>query len=138
MVRLINQAANAMGSPEPITFANGMLSFRSDTLGNATHMWRNQHEMQLDYVLPVAIQTEPYKLNIPTAYLAIISACIYFEFVKNRPLLEAIPPIGVEIKYCDIGDRMHKSSFGIMMHVMVAQVQAQAVSIEGYLEPKQR
>ena len=71
--------------------------------------WQNQRDKSWDYVLPVSIEPNSTLVEIPHAYILLVSAIIYIMH-KNMKL-GAVPPISVDLMFADVAGNRYKSSF---------------------------
>lgn len=116
VIKQINETAQKTLSAAYFTFDKDSLSIDSENLGKSTSMWINQKQVTLDYVLPAAITHEPVMLNLPHAYIQIVSSLLYFSAKDKKPFPE-IPPLIAKVEFYDIGEAKHSSTFNIQFQV---------------------
>lgn len=116
VTKQINETAQKTLSAAYFTFDKDSLSIDSENLGKSTSMWVNQKQVTLDYVLPAAITHEPVMLNLPHAYIQIVSSLLYFSAKDKKPFPE-IPPLIAKVEFYDIGEAKHSSTFNIQFQV---------------------
>ena len=136
MISQVNDLAQRTSTPAYFTLENGSLSLHSDALGNRGSPWANQQQVSLDYVLPAAIQKEPTPVELPDAFILLVSAWLFLS-VKNKDpnsTLE-IPKITVHLEYRDIGDKRHTAVFEFKIGEAM-QLDVDTTLMHGYLEPK--
>jgi hypothetical protein len=69
----------------------------------------NEGLSSLDYVLPVSIQKQPAKCEIPRWFIIICSGHLYYSKEKARDVL----PARLEIEYRDIADKPHVTFYDL-------------------------
>jgi hypothetical protein len=63
------------GYPEKIEYNNGALKLSSPRI---TSLWRNQKQDHFDYLLPAAIDKEPARIDLPSAYMLAVATRMSF------------------------------------------------------------
>lgn len=116
VTKQINETAQKTLSAAYFTFDKDSLSIDSENLGKSTSMWINQKQMSLDYVLPAATTHEPVMLNLPHAYIQVVSSLLYFS-AKDKKFSPEIPPLIAKVEFYDIGEAKHTSTFNIQFQV---------------------
>lgn len=139
LTKRVNELAQKTLSAAYFKFDNGMLSIDSEKYGKSTSMWRNQKQRTLDYVLPASVAKDPTMLELPHAYIMIVSFFIFFSAKDSSKdkihfSVPEIPPLMLEVQYSDIGETRHKAPFAIQFQLIVIGSCGEFIS--GYLEPK--
>jgi hypothetical protein len=133
VVSNVNELAQKSLVPAYFEYENGMLSLKSDELGCSTSMWKNQKKENIDFVLPAQIDNSPVELQLPHAYIQIVSALVYFsvksESIKSFP---EIPALNVGIEFNDIGGSKHSAQFSISTHISFVTGEGKAFG--GYVD----
>lgn len=136
--RVVDEA-NALAQqalvPAFLTFKNGILSIKSDSLSNWTSMWKNQQKTSLDFVLPASIPQETLGLRLPNAYIQLCSALVYFAArTEKSAIFHAFPTLTAKLEYQDIGGSRHEVNFELT--VELEAIIGRAKGIHGSIECK--
>jgi len=85
--------------------------------------------------LPIAVNLDPVMLEIPQAYIQIVSSLIFFATQDNKLNdFPEIPPLLVEFNFTDIGESKHKATFAIRFEL--SSLVGNSELINAYLEPR--
>jgi len=135
MVDRVNELARRAHIPGTVELKEGTLSITSDALGTQTSMWENQRQEWIDFALPAVIQKDPITIRVPPAFITLSSA-ILFLAAKDGGLqkIANIPPINVDMKFQDIGDRHHVAAFSITLTIIA--LAGSGTGFHGYLDPR--
>jgi hypothetical protein len=122
--------------PAHFIFEGEMLTLRSQSLGQKTSLWRNQRNAHTDYILPAAVQPEPYMLTVPDAYQLLVAGRLFVwaQFPEHREAELEIPVLHLLIEYLDIGNAKHSAQFDIRCDLLMIRGPGEA--FEGYLASK--
>ncbi len=120
LVATVNARAQKALVPAYFSLEKGMLSLKSDRLGTSMSMWKNQQEASIDYALPASFDPAGVRVQVPHAYMQLISALIYFSSKGHDPEpFPGVPELGLELDYHDIGGGRHRASFVIELHLVM-------------------
>ena len=116
-------------------FTNEMLSFKSKDNGNSTSLWINQKSSSLDYILPVSIDSIGVKIQLPDAYIRLMSVLISFSSKgKDFKFIEDIPHLKLSLKFYDIGGNICEENYEIILNI--SMITNNGESFEGYFDTK--
>lgn len=133
LVSAANELAQKSLIPAYFEFENEMLSLKSEGFGHTVHSWANQNVANIDFVLPAPVDKTPVELQIPSAYVHIVSALVFFAFnVEDFGSFPEVPPLTANLRYFDIGGRALKSSFTIDTNIVAVVNKGETFS--GYVE----
>lgn len=137
IVSTVNEITQKSLVPAYFKYENEMLSLKSEGMGGSTSMWGNQKNRRIDFVLPAAMDSSPVELELPHAYIQIVSALIHFSAkAENLESFLEIPPLDVDIEFSDIGGGQHKSKFSISTELI--SVSGKGETFHGYVESQNR
>lgn len=120
LVTIINNKAQKLLIPAYFEYENGLLSLNSELLNASTSVWRNQKQASVDYVLPASSDAEGVRVNVPHAYIELVSALIYFSAKeKDYEAFPDMPKLKLDLEYFDIGGAKNNTSFEIELNIMM-------------------
>jgi hypothetical protein len=125
VVERLNEMAQRSSTQASASYnpTNDRVSFDSDTLGGLSSSWRNQ-ERWIDYVLPAAYQEVPITLELPIAYVQLVSAWVLLgKREKGRADFQKIPTMNLSFDFLDIGEGKHVARF--LVHCEVDMIQGE-------------
>lgn len=135
LISNINRKAQTTLVPAYFEYEDEVLTLKSEQLDAATSMWGNQKQNSVDYVLPASTDQEGVKIQVPHAYIELISALIYFSSKeKGSSLFHDMPALKLELEYFDIGGNKHNSSFSIDLNLVA--IHGDGEGFHGYLQSK--
>ena len=79
LVKSVNDLAQRTLTPAYLRNEHGTLYIKSDLFGDIDIMWQNQQVSRIDYVLPATVQDKPLYLEMPWAYVTLVSMLLYFR-----------------------------------------------------------
>ncbi|MDI9870594.1 hypothetical protein [Flectobacillus roseus] len=90
----------------------------SSDLPKGNHSISGQNSRTLNHLLPVNIDNKPFNIYIPTYLLLMHSLKIFYSSnpIKNTDILRSPFTFILNIKYQDIGNKMHEKNFNIMIN----------------------
>ncbi len=133
IVSNVNELAQKSLIPAYFEYENGMLSLKSDELGPFISMWGNQKKKNIDFVLPAQIDSSPVELELPHAYIKIVSALVYFSAKsENFRSFPEIPRLNISMEFSDIGGSKHSAQFSIVTHLV--SLTNKGETFAGYVE----
>jgi len=123
------------------------ISGNSDNLLSSLHFLGNQAEELIPFVSPVSVQPTPIQLQLPRAYAALYEAWLHLAFAEmgkdcgSRRLSDQPPPIGLILRYQDIGDEDISQEYDITLHAVAFMPQGpdsgeSHYCMMGYAEPR--
>ncbi|BCK86278.1 hypothetical protein MIZ01_0032 [Sideroxyarcus emersonii] len=137
MVAQVNQLAQRTLTPVYFDLENGVLTIKSDTLGNGASIWRNQQEESLDYLLPVSIQKDSSVIRLPLVFVQLCSALLYLAAKdKDRADFPVTPILSAQIDFLDIGGKRHSTNYDISLQIVMFG--GDGKFFHGYLESNKR
>jgi hypothetical protein len=137
LVQEVNELAQRTLSAAYFSFEKGVLSIKSEGLGNMSSMWLNQRTETLDFVLPAAVQSEGVMLELPHAYIQIVSAIFHFAAKdEDKQKFPEIPALRADFEFFDISEKKHSACFDIFFHM--AMIGGRGEIIHGSLETKKK
>lgn len=118
-IREIVDFAQEAKVPVQISFKNGAVSIEKPMMFS---IWKNQRRNALDYVLPAAVQGEPFYLKVPHAYIVTMAAAVYVFFHPDAMGLKGfdrlkIPPLNVRLQFEDIAGDKHSAAYDIDLEI---------------------
>jgi hypothetical protein len=133
LVKAVNARAQRSLTPAFFEFENDILSLTSQQLHATTSMWRNQKSRFVDYLLPANSDREGVGINVPHAYILIVSALIYFSAKDGGGGLPTeIPMLRLDVEYSDVGGTRRSSAFNIELNLILAH----GAEFLGYLQSR--
>ncbi|MDE0393505.1 MAG: hypothetical protein OYK82_01880 [Gammaproteobacteria bacterium] len=80
---------------------------------------RGAHRKEsIDYIMPASIEPTSTKVMVPLAYQSAASAMVFFcGTTKEMQNVPSLPPLKLEIRYKDIGQREHSVSFDVYCRI---------------------
>ena len=98
-------------------------------------MWVNQREERYDFILPVSVQNQAVMLELPHAYIQIVSALLHLAAKdKDVESFPEIPALRADFEFLDIGEKKRTSSFEIIFRASI--IHGNGEEFHGYLESK--
>ena len=104
-------------------------------------VWKTQKEQYpsgktklgrlFDFVLPSAIEHEPFYLVMPRAYMMATSAYVYC-FRLNKADWKGLPPLQVLLEFEDIAGDKYRAPYEIGLHLVMLE----SKGFTAMLEPK--
>jgi hypothetical protein len=134
LVSDINEKAQKTLIPAYFKYENEVLALKSEQLDAAISIWGNQKHVVVDYVLPAATDLEGVRVNVPHAYMELVSALIYFSSKEEDRSFPDVPVLEVQLEYYDIGGVKHSASFGIELYLIA--IYGDGEGFHGYLQSK--
>lgn len=134
LVSNINKKAQTALVPAYFEYENEVLSLKSEQLHAATSMWRNQKHNFVDYVLPASADQEGVQVQVPPAYMELVSALIFFSSKEKGTTFPEMPALKLELEFFDIGGGKHSSSFSIELNLVA--IHGGGEGFHGYLQSK--
>jgi len=102
-----------------LDYKNGVIDFKSNDFAQSIYLWRNQKNDIVDYVLPSHVSHDGKFLQIPSAYLFLISVYIYASMKSENLSKFNIPEITATLSYNDIGGDDHEETFAFYPHIIM-------------------
>ena len=94
---------------------------------------KSQCIRSIDYIMPASIETTPTTLMVPPAYQSVTSAMVYCcGKIKEMQKTPNLPSLKLEIRYKDIGQRVHSVSFDV--HCRIGGWNSDGEIVLGYLK----
>jgi hypothetical protein len=134
LVSDINEKAQKSLMPAYFKYEDEVLALKSDQLDAATSMWGNQKQVVVDYVLPASTDLEGVRVNVPHAYMELVSALIYFSTKEEGRSFSDMPVLEAQLDFYDIGGVKHTASFSIEL-ILIA-IHGDGEGFHGYLQSK--
>ncbi len=133
----VNELAQKSLTPVFYEYKNGILTLKSDDMGEAISLWINQKEISIDFVLPASINKSSTELIVPPAFIMTVSALVHFySKTGSFPSSEAIPNLIAEVDYFDIGGKKHKAKVSVT--IQITTIIGKGESFMGYIEANNR
>jgi hypothetical protein len=131
----INRAAERTLTPAHFSAEDGTISVKSAALGNRRSMWKHQQKASFDFVLPASIEEIPIEVSLPSAYILICSALLFFALKdKQESRSMQVPTLTATVEYGDIGDRMHRASFALNLNIYLVAGKGEGEDFRGIID----
>ena len=89
----------------------GSVHFNSKNGGNASHIWTNQKNRNLDYILSNSEGLREKSLELPSAYLSLYASYCAHSMIPKVQSLEEFPALNSMVTYKDIAEKVYSSAF---------------------------
>ena len=97
---------------EDITLNGGILD-----VSGTMHFWVNQTKIGFEYVLPVELERKPYRIRVPSSYLAIIERVMNRLFPVEKGIkgvdFSIIPFLMINMEFHDIAGDLYRRQYRI-------------------------
>tara|TARA_R110000796_G_scaffold14011_9_gene45315 strand:- start:94225 stop:94983 length:759 start_codon:yes stop_codon:yes gene_type:complete len=110
-VTLVNSAAQKALAEGYVENETGSVHFNSKNGGNASHIWTNQKNRNLDYILSNSEGLREKSLELPSAYLSLYASYCAHSMIPKVQSLEEFPALNSMVTYKDIAEKVYSSAF---------------------------